>query len=222
MKTKEWTFTEERPRMNLPAEGPWQHEPDKRQWVTRAGYPGLIVRNSLGALCGYVGVPREHPYYLADYDNCAVDVHGGLTYAAKCFGEICHEAPPWEDNVWWLGFDCSHLGDMIPGMQHARTRIGSSVIWDKDVYRDQQYVTAEVEHLAAQLKEIAGDDPCYKRLLRYCLLPLRLLLSQLSAPLLNACVRAPAPLRPPLYSIRRSATRLSRILVPAGRVRKSQ
>ena len=41
--------------------GPWQNEPDKRQWQDEAtGLPCLIVRNSMGALCGYVGVSEGH------------------------------------------------------------------------------------------------------------------------------------------------------------------
>lgn len=51
--------------------GPWQEEPDKRQWLDKeTGYPCLIVRNArLGFLCGYVGVPRRHPAYQLHYDG---------------------------------------------------------------------------------------------------------------------------------------------------------
>lgn len=68
--------------------GPWQDEPDKKQWLdATTGLPCLIVRNvhASGVLCGYVGVPRGHPYYEKDYsDTPDLDVHGGLTYADKC------------------------------------------------------------------------------------------------------------------------------------------
>ena len=82
--------------------GPWQDEPDKEQWADEAtGYPCLIVRNRLGALCGYVGVPEGHPWHGKDYDDIepCPDVHGGLTYADSCQegpeGEtICHVAAP--------------------------------------------------------------------------------------------------------------------------------
>lgn len=44
--------------------GPWNDEPDKRQWQDEAtGLPCLIVRGPVGALCGYVGVPPDHPAY---------------------------------------------------------------------------------------------------------------------------------------------------------------
>lgn len=46
--------------------GPWQSEPDKMQGP---GLPCLIVRNSLGALCGYAGVSPGHPAYGLHYDG---------------------------------------------------------------------------------------------------------------------------------------------------------
>lgn len=50
--------------------GPWQDEPDKRQWADEAtGLPCLIVRGPIGALCGYVGVPPDHPAYGLSYDG---------------------------------------------------------------------------------------------------------------------------------------------------------
>lgn len=64
MQTKEWTTADK----STWGEGPWQSEPDKRQWQTAAGLPGLVVRNQFGALCGYVGVPRTHPLHSVDYN----------------------------------------------------------------------------------------------------------------------------------------------------------
>lgn len=50
--------------------GPWNDEPDKRQWQDEAtGLPCLIVRSPVGALCGYVGVPPDHPAYGLSYDG---------------------------------------------------------------------------------------------------------------------------------------------------------
>lgn len=47
--------------------GPWDSEPDKKQWQDEAtGLPCLIVRNRMGALCGYVGVPESHPLFKVD------------------------------------------------------------------------------------------------------------------------------------------------------------
>lgn len=98
-------------------DGPWQEEPDKRQWQDeRTGLPCLIVRNNrAGNLCGYVGVPSAHPahgksYSYWSYDDDGneaarspveaaindVEVHGGLTFADSCSHSgdesrgICH------------------------------------------------------------------------------------------------------------------------------------
>lgn len=68
-------------------DGPWAHEPDKKQWVDEAtGYPCMINRAPVtGAWCGYVGVSRGHPLYEnTEYDNLPLSVHGGITFASKC------------------------------------------------------------------------------------------------------------------------------------------
>lgn len=57
MQTREWKTKDksEWPR------GQWDDEPDKMQWLDEAtGRPCLIVRNSFGGLCGYMGVDKSH------------------------------------------------------------------------------------------------------------------------------------------------------------------
>lgn len=53
--------------------GPWQGEPDKRQWRDpETGLPCLIVRSGAsGALCGYVGVALGHPLHGIGYSEPA-------------------------------------------------------------------------------------------------------------------------------------------------------
>lgn len=127
--------------------GPWMDEPDKLQWTDEeTGLPCLIVRNRMGALCGYVAVSEGHPDYRKPYDDVPVDVHGGLSYADECQGSICHVPEPGKpDNVWWLGFDCAHGGDLTPSSRD----LGFS--FDGDQYRDLAYVQSECRQLAAQL-----------------------------------------------------------------------
>lgn len=96
------------------ADGPWMTEPDYVSWVDEAtGLDCLVVRNRMGALCGYVGMPVGHPWFGMHYDEVpqAMDsaAHGGLTYSSECAGHICHDSP---NEVWWLGFDCGHYGDL--------------------------------------------------------------------------------------------------------------
>lgn len=137
-------------------DGPWQDEPDKRQWLDETtGLPCLIVRHKRGGhLCGYVGVPKDHPYHGKHYDadGIDVDVHGGLTFASACShgdeaSTVCHRVEDGEDdNVWWLGFDTAHLGDLSPG--YATFQRGLD---DGSSYRDFTYVQRECERLAKQL-----------------------------------------------------------------------
>lgn len=74
---REWTYKSKLPRDReeelaefMPA-GPWDAEPDKVQWIDEeTGLDCLIVRNRLGALCGYVGVGPDHPYHGIEYNEC--------------------------------------------------------------------------------------------------------------------------------------------------------
>ncbi len=108
-------------RENWPA-GPWDAEgPEDRIEWRHKGVPCLMVRNLMGAWCGYAAVGPDHPWHGKDYshEDVNVDVHGGLTFADKCQegGKICHVAQPGEpDPVWWFGFDTAHSGDRVPGM----------------------------------------------------------------------------------------------------------
>jgi len=147
--------------MNLDKEswgpGPWQSEPDRKEWRHK-GLPCLIVRNHLGALCGYVAVSPGHPWHRKHYDDIDADVHGGLTFSAPCRegSPICHVPQPGEsDDVWWVGFDCNHGEDLAPGI---RANLPPELHWTGDVYRNINYVQLEVEDLARQALE-AVEDP---------------------------------------------------------------
>lgn len=148
-------------------DGPWRQEPDKAQWVDReTDLDCLIVRNRLGALCGYVGVPSDHPLHgKGDYnddDYVALDVHGGITFAAACHEDgpvessICHvPLPGRSDDIWWLGFDTAHSGDLVPGMYSSRLRALGVEMRNWETYKDVDYVVGECEALARQLAAAA-------------------------------------------------------------------
>lgn len=125
--------------------GEWNHEPDRIHWADdRFGLDCLIVRNDLGALCGYVGVPVWHLWYGKPYESIDVEVHGGLTYSDNCAGHICHTAEEAaNDPVWWLGFDCGHAYDLIPGLPFHSPR-------PHEVYKNWDYVMAQCASLAEQ------------------------------------------------------------------------
>lgn len=140
--------------------GPWQDEPDKRQWQDEdTGLPCLIVRNGSGALCGYVGIAKGHPKFAKEYadeDVFPLEVHGGLTFSDFCADtedvtrHVCHIPDKGEpDKVWWLGFDCSHHMDLSP----KYAAIDNFPSFESETYKDINYVTQQCKQLAAQLNE---------------------------------------------------------------------
>lgn len=136
--------------------GPWQDEPDRKEWK-HAGLPCLMSRGPSGHWCGYVAVPPGHPAHGKHYDGVDVNVHGGLTYADKCQGAICHVPEPGDpDDVWWLGFDCAHARDLSPKSRAWEAANGYAPIRDEE-YRGVPYVTAETERLAEQLAAMVGE-----------------------------------------------------------------
>lgn len=174
MKERSYSFTD---KSKWPR-GEWDSEPDKVQFMTAAGLPGLIVRGPSGALCGYAGVAEGHPFFGVGYSGCpeacggerwpsegeskcehdrpidAIEAHGGLTYADACQpgeGErgICHVPDAGEpDHVWWFGFDCAHSGDLCPSFEKFHQS-------GYDYYKGIAYVRLGVESLAAQLAAMA-------------------------------------------------------------------
>jgi len=141
--------------------GPWQTEPDKMQFSDPInGLPCLIVRNGMGALCGYVGVPTSHPLFGKNYGKAEnISVHGGLTFADACDPGspedhgICHIPGPGESNqVWWFGFDCAHHNDLIPAYPAMTPEFKKMMA--TNTYRNVAYVKAQIASLAQQLSEV--------------------------------------------------------------------
>jgi hypothetical protein len=164
-------------------DGPWQREPDKKQWQdAETGLPCLAVRGPGGHWCGYVGVSPEHPWHGKGYsesktapctDECAdreddwhfactpegiIEVHGGLTFANSC----------------------DHIADESAGICHLPEPGESDNVWwfgfdcahcddlspkyearspepwrENNVYRALPYVEQQIASLAAQLSKFA-------------------------------------------------------------------
>tara|TARA_R110000851_G_scaffold332811_1_gene510040 strand:- start:747 stop:1226 length:480 start_codon:yes stop_codon:yes gene_type:complete len=156
MKAREWTTVDK----SSWGHGPWQSEPDKKQWTDEmTGFPCLIVRNGAGSLCGYVGVGPDHSFF--DLDECEsfglpLSVHGGITFARRCNevgdeGEtVCHVAPK-DVPRFWLGFDCSHLGDLNPGPSDVYSAWAFE--GEEEIYRDINYVMKQCADLAQELMQ---------------------------------------------------------------------
>jgi hypothetical protein len=111
-------------------------EPCVFAWKTEAGLTGLIFRNQMGCLNGYIGVPHDR----RDYDNYDARVHGGLTFS----GEPSWLEDPDPSLEYVVGFDTAHGGDLIPHFMMG------GLPWGDCTYRDFEYVFNEVEFLAKQ------------------------------------------------------------------------
>jgi hypothetical protein len=103
-----------------------------------------------------VGVPKGHPLFGKDYDECPVDIHGGLTFAGSCQHSehgICHVVEEGEEDlVWWLGFDCGHLGDYLPIFETPLALLlGRCDLFGGGHYWTYAEVKEETEKLALQL-----------------------------------------------------------------------
>lgn len=140
--------------------GEWVGEPDEVRWVDAdTDLDCAIIRNSIGALCGYVGVAESHPWHGVEYHRCLegcdepfcghapedrVRVHGGLTYS----GERTTPMSGRPGRLWWFGFDCAHAWDVVPEHYRHTDQLDS-------VYRSLTYVEEEVGVLAKQLRDVA-------------------------------------------------------------------
>lgn len=137
-------------------DGPWMTEPDLVEWRTNeVPYPLMIVRGSLGSLCGYVGVPPGHPFHRRDVRT------SNITWSAPCGGLMAPTGEP--PACWWLGFDCAHWHQYSParvaGMRLIKTQSGIEQPPPKGPlhYVDLDECRMMTEELARQLLEIARE-----------------------------------------------------------------
>lgn len=152
--------------IHLTDEDPWNLE-EQRYDFHYKGMPCLVMRNHSGALCGYVGVTKEHPLYGVHPDH-HIFVHGRVTFSE--FGDGTAHVDKWfyhapydlEGNlVWWIGFHCAHAGDYCPGTAETLRKMGATkemyepkqVGQFMEVYRDFDYVLNEVRKLGDQLEK---------------------------------------------------------------------
>lgn len=105
------------------------------------GYKCIVIFNSNGFRCGYVGIPKSHPLYGKDYQDYLDikkadvgdrEVSGIFPLLSACLDDDeririeayfqCHggitysdggknSKYPIESDLWWFGFDCGHAGD---------------------------------------------------------------------------------------------------------------
>lgn len=123
----------------------WENEPDRLEFM-HCGIACIVIRHpSMGHLCGYVKVDRDHPVYGFNYERMSeyFNVHGGLTYSGHLESE----------DHWYFGFDCGHSGDLVPSMVKMYFQLGLAMEPNLDFYRDIEYVSNEVREMAESLHE---------------------------------------------------------------------
>lgn len=106
------------------------------------GFPWVTMKNGMGYRCGYVGIPKGHPWYGKGYDELCPEVHGGLTYADLSEDE----------SVWWMGFDCAHYMD-APDPQLVEAGYCFTRMNPAAIIRSQDYVESNCHTLCEQAKE---------------------------------------------------------------------
>ena len=96
----------------------------------------------LGILCGYIGLPKDHPDFGKHYNElmAGYEVHGGLTFSY-------HSMPSINDNrdKWWIGFDCAHFSDFIPKIPETCEPVST--------WKDVGFVKKEIDALISQARK---------------------------------------------------------------------
>jgi hypothetical protein len=108
-----------------------------------AGFEFVVTHNRMGYRCGYVRVPKGHPWHGKEFHEIDAEVHGGLTFSEP--DKPCNKGGA--DDAHWLGFDCAHSWDAqdpaLPSEHHMPSFGPASV-------RTQEYVEAECRSLCEQ------------------------------------------------------------------------
>lgn len=160
-------------------ENAWEDEPDQEDFESH-GLKCQIRRVSWsGHLCGYVGVPKSHPWFGKSYNDDVPSTRALLEREIDIdkigvINLLCADTPTEDatrivllidvhggltysesggehlEGLWVFGFDCAHAGDLSPV---TAEKYGSHM---GETYRDFNYVKAETESLARQLAAIAG------------------------------------------------------------------
>lgn len=136
---------------------PWHNEPNRVAWRDPAtGLPCLILRGPMGALCGYVRVPRDHALHGKHYQQRGIErrlnAHGGITFSGCLRNRRMKRGH-------WFGFDCAHWCDFVPGLEELAKKLPRMVGFQQEsqVYRTIDFVRRECTSLAAQLAERKGS-----------------------------------------------------------------
>ncbi len=144
-------------KQNFPP-GKWLNEPDLVYWEHKL--PCLAIRDmGMGCWKGFVAVDGYHPYC-----NVAIDalikipnvmeiffsVHGGLSGA----GRLPAKYKEFAKNLWWIGIETSHGGDLQPLLKLEGTEADVAKMTSNQTYKDLQFIRRETNKLANLLAKL--------------------------------------------------------------------
>lgn len=110
-----------------------------------------LIHPDLGHWCGYIAVPEGHPWFGKDDEGMDFPaVHGGITYTSD------HKPHCEPDGLWWIGFDCAHLDDYVPGMPWQFGFDGRTVT--EASFKELDFVQKEIMSLMKQALEARKED----------------------------------------------------------------
>jgi hypothetical protein len=150
---------------------PWLDEPDLDSFYV-GEYLCVALRESMaGHWCGYVGVGAKNPLYELPRAALEEEIvcHGDLNFAGRLV----------QFTGWFFGFDCGHGLDYSPRYADSLARAGAPPglvdvvrkLFDGErdspfprVYRDLNYVRANLVAVAAQLMDFCEDAETAERL----------------------------------------------------------
>ena len=140
--------------------GEWVEEPDVIKFIYR-DLQCCIRRTAVndngyifgGHLCGYVELPKNHPWEGHHAMDIDVEVHGGLSFSEGT------------EDLWLIGFDCGHSGDLVPSIEKMKANEVGEEFFDRyrdsmtpeirslfiPVYKNIQFVMDECKLLANQI-----------------------------------------------------------------------
>ena len=111
----------------------------------------IVMRGPI-ALCGYAGIPIDHPLAGQSYEDLSIDAHGGLTFSRNGRGK-------WPEGYYWYGWDYGHSGDYC--FYFDETPIGDEKgkKWlVKDVIDDSWHALYEFKELMKLTEKIRKEE----------------------------------------------------------------
>jgi hypothetical protein len=138
--------------------GKWINEPDLCYWESKL--PCLALRDmGMGIWKGFVGLDESHPYYGKPIDELikipeAMEiffaVYGGLSGA----GRLPAKYKEYAKNLWWIGVETSHGGDLMPLLKLEGTDPDMAKMLSGQTYKDLRFIRKETNKLSSYLSRI--------------------------------------------------------------------